>query len=289
MISEHERVLLASAQAGDHEAFATLYAVLTPGLTRFVRRLIGDAQDVDDVTQDTLFALYTHLPTLDPPEKLRPFLFRVARNRCTDILRRQGRYELVSVDLDEDDYGTVRVGFEIAELLGESTPEDATGWLLLMVEVRDAMDRLSENQRQTLILFCEEGLAYDEIALVMDVSIGTVKSRLFHARRGLRGLLRSGTLDAIDDMLELGEPVAQGGGVGSESIQPANNDDIGEREPHHDTTRHSDENSQLRERDAGAAKIDGTVVDAGHDGRRGRTGGARVSGAARQNRRTAHR
>jgi len=110
VISEHERVLLASAQAGDHEAFATLYAVLTPGLTRFVRRLIGDAQDVDDVTQDTLFALYTHLPTLDPPEKLRPFLFRVARNRCTDILRRQGRYELVSVDLDEDDYGTVRVG-----------------------------------------------------------------------------------------------------------------------------------------------------------------------------------
>ena len=201
MITAQEREWLQAAQEGDDDAFGLLHGVLAPPLNRFVRRLIGDETEADDVTQEALFTLYLHLKTLDPPEKMRPFLYRVARNRCYDILRRQGRYDHVSVDQDEDDLGSIRVGFELAEAHGDAPPEDATHWLLLMVEVREAMDRLPELQRQTLILFSEEDMSYDEIAQIMDVNIGTVKSRLFHARRGLRGLLRPRTMAAIDEEL----------------------------------------------------------------------------------------
>ena len=76
---------------------------LRRGLGRFVRRLIGDGQEAEDVVQDTLLALYLNLNRIEPVEKLRPYVFRIARNRCYDILRRGGRYEEVSIDDDEDD------------------------------------------------------------------------------------------------------------------------------------------------------------------------------------------
>ncbi|MBK8136853.1 MAG: hypothetical protein IPK52_13635, partial [Chloroflexi bacterium] len=78
-----------------------------------------------------------------------------------------------------------------------TAPEEVTHWLLLGLEVRQSIDRLPELQRQTLILFCEEAMSHAEIAEVMDVSIGTVKSRLFHAKKGLRGLVRPELLLAI--------------------------------------------------------------------------------------------
>jgi RNA polymerase sigma factor (sigma-70 family) len=65
--------------------------------------------------------------------------------------------------------------------------------------VQDALDRLPASQRQTLALYTEAELSYPEIADVMGISIGTVRSRLFHARKNLRGLLRPETLLAIYD------------------------------------------------------------------------------------------
>ncbi len=199
-MTEHE--LLRLAQEGDEDAFEQLHASLAPALGRFVRRLIGDGQEGEDVVQDTLMALYLNLSRIEPVEKLRPYVFRIARNRCYDILRRGGRYEEISIDEDEDDPFRVRVSFEIADE-HSTPPEEAAYWMLLQLEVREAMDSLPELQRQSLILFAEEGMTYAEIAEVMGVNIGTIKSRLFHAKRNLRARLKPETLAAIMD--ELGE------------------------------------------------------------------------------------
>ncbi len=193
-MTEHE--LLRLAQQGDEEAFEQLHAALAPGLGRFVRRLIGDGQEAEDVVQDTLLALYLNLNRIEPVEKLRPYVFRIARNRCYDILRRGGRYDEVSIDVDEDDPLRVRVSFELADERA-TPPEEVAYWLLLQIEVREAMDSLPELQRQTLILFSEEGLTYAEIAEVMGVNIGTIKSRLFHAKKNLRARMKPETLAAI--------------------------------------------------------------------------------------------
>lgn len=188
-----ERDYLQRAQAGDYDAFESLHQALEPAIARFVRRLIGPGQEAEDIVQDTFIALYLNLHRINPEQKVRPYIYRIARNRCYDVMRRDGRYEYLSLD---DEPTSVRVSFNIAAQ-HESAPEDVAHWLLLHLEVQEAMDNLSPNQRQALSLYCEENLTYAEIAEVMEVSIGTVKSRLFHAKKNLRHLLPPETLAAI--------------------------------------------------------------------------------------------
>lgn len=198
-----EHTLLMEAQQGDYFAFDQLHLKLEPIITRFVRRLVGYGQHVEDIVQDVFFTLFKNLEAIDPPEKLRPYLFRVARHRSYDLLRKQGRYDQVSLD---DEPINVRVSFTSQSSI---SPDEATHWLLLQMEVQEAIDQLPEHQRQTLILYSEEDMTYAEIAEVTDVSIGTVKSRLFHAKKNLRGLLKPETLLAITEELSDKQPDQQ--------------------------------------------------------------------------------
>lgn len=189
-----ETGLLRRAQQGDYEAFEALYLALEPSVRRFVRRLIGAHELEDDLLQVIFLALFQHIKRIDPPEHLRPYVYRMARNRCYDELRRQGRYKPLSMD---DDAVEVVVSFAGASETPQ--PEDAAYWLLLQLEVREAMEQLPELQRQALILYAEEGLSYAEIATAMNTSTGTIKSRIHHAKKGLRRRLRPETLKALDE------------------------------------------------------------------------------------------
>jgi RNA polymerase sigma-70 factor (ECF subfamily) len=191
-LSENLTAWLLSAQGGDPAAFESLYLALEPDVSRFVRRLLRDDPSCADIVQETFLTLYIHLADINPPAKLRPYVFRVARNACYDVMRQWGRRPGVSMD---DDGAEDRVAFDLRD--DADAPDEVTHWLLLGLEVRQAIDRLPELQRQTLILFCEEDMSHAEIADVMDVSIGTVKSRLFHAKKSLRGLVRPEVLLAI--------------------------------------------------------------------------------------------
>ena len=165
--------LLQQAQAGDMDAFADLQTRLDAAIRRFVWRLIGTSPEEDDIVQDSMIALYLNLERIQPAEKLRAYLFRIVRNRCYDLLRKRRRYEHLSLD---DEPVEMWASLHASTAVGQ--PEDVTHWLLLRMEVQAAIDKLPELQRQTLILYAEEGLAYNEIADAMDTTIGTVKSRL---------------------------------------------------------------------------------------------------------------
>ncbi|MEZ4667907.1 MAG: RNA polymerase sigma factor [Anaerolineae bacterium] len=188
-----EAELLQQAQAGDMEAFAELQTRLDGSIRRFVWRLIGTHPEEDDVVQDSMIALYLNLERIQPVDKLRPYLFRIVRNRCYDLLRKRRRYEYLSLD-DEP----VEMWASLHEGLADGQPEEVTHWLMMRLEVETAMNKLPEQQRQTLILYAEEGLAYHEIAEAMDTSIGTVKSRLFYAKKTLRQLVSAETLAWLD-------------------------------------------------------------------------------------------
>lgn len=195
-----ESELLRLARAGDGEAFAALAILLGTPARAFTRRLIGQVDD--DIVQEALFALYMNLEKLDPPEKLRPFLFRVIRNRCYDRLRAQGRYEIISLD-EASPAGSDTREAQIAS--DEPLPDEQVDWMLIYAEVQQAMQQLPELQRQTLILYSEAGLSYDEIAEAMNVSAGTVKSRLFYAKRTLIRLLAPDTVRALENQHREGE------------------------------------------------------------------------------------
>jgi RNA polymerase sigma-70 factor (ECF subfamily) len=186
--------LLRQAQAGDNDAFGQLQTQLEPAARRFIRRLIGTHDAEDDIVQDVFFSLYRNMTRIDPPEKLRPYVYRMVRNRCYDELRRQGRFQSVSLD---DEPVESWVSFQAAPN-GYSQPEEVAHWLMIHLEVQEAMERLPELQREALILYSEEEMSYAEIAEAMNTSIGTIKSRLYYAKRTLRGLLSPDTVQALD-------------------------------------------------------------------------------------------
>lgn len=184
--------LLCRAQNGDRAAFDLLQRELLPRVLRFARRLLGIASEAaaQDVTRDAFLALYLNLSRLDGENALLPFLFRVVRNRSYDLLRQQGRFETVSLDLTDNRPA-------VASHLAPPDPEQIVTRMQAWSQVQEAIDHLPEVQRQTLLLFSEEDLTYAEIAGVMGVEVGTVRSRLFHARRNLVRHLRPDTLDTL--------------------------------------------------------------------------------------------
>ena len=200
LIHLDEDALLARALTGDDMAYGALVLRLEPTVRRFVRRLIGQSWAEDDIVQDVFMSLYQHLDRIDPALGVRPYVFRMARNRSYDELRRLGRYETVPIEEEPVE------GYSAVSALEapDAQPDDAAHWLMLQLEVREAMERLPEPQRQALILFAEEELSYAEIAEVLGTNIGTVKSRLFHAKKTLRRLLRPETVQAIESGLRDG-------------------------------------------------------------------------------------
>lgn len=190
-----ETDLLLKVKDGDELAFQQLQTELEPQIRRFVRRLIGSSHAEDDIIQDTFIALYRNLDRIEPIEKLRPYLYGIARNRCYTELRQARRFDSVSLDDEpEIDFGEPSV-----TLADDATPpEEVTYWLMLHLEVQQAMNKLPEVQRQVLLMYSEENLSYTEIAEIMNTSVGTVKSRIFYAKRALRSLLRLETLKALE-------------------------------------------------------------------------------------------
>ncbi|MCA1644404.1 MAG: sigma-70 family RNA polymerase sigma factor [Chloroflexi bacterium] len=184
-----ERVLRA-AQGGEVAAFNTLVVVYQRQLFNVCYRTLGNREDAADATQDALLSAFRALKSFNGPANgLRGWLLRIAVNACYDHLRRRQRRPADS--LDAPGAGDPEHEQSPAERLADpgQTPEQHS----LSAEVADtiqaAIDRLSSDQRLTVILCDVQGLSYDEAAVAMSVELGTVKSRLSRARAQLRELL----------------------------------------------------------------------------------------------------
>jgi RNA polymerase sigma-70 factor, ECF subfamily len=171
--------LLKSASGGDEAAFLVLYQRHRDAVFRFAYRLTGSVSVAEDVTHDCFLSLIRAPARFDPKRavKLRTYLYAAARNLALKHLRPSGP----SVALD--DLTEEPAGPEVLQPLKQLLDEE------LSVEVRKAVESLPPLQREALILFEYEELSLAEIALVVGVETGVVKSRLHRARRTLRQLL----------------------------------------------------------------------------------------------------
>jgi RNA polymerase sigma-70 factor, ECF subfamily len=179
----------------DAQQFDVLQQQLEPAVRRFIRHLIGLSSAEDDIVQNVFIALYRNLHRITAKEKIRSYVYGIARNYCYDELRREHRAQTIELDAPTVDDNIIGVSN------ADNAQEGSLHLKLLYHEVRQAMEGLPEVQRQLLILYCEEELSYAEIADVMHISIGTVKSRLHYAKRALRSLLKPRTLSAVIDAL----------------------------------------------------------------------------------------
>lgn len=162
--------LVATLRAGDDDAMTEIDRRYRDRLLAYVRRMSAGA-DAEDVVQDVLARAYTALRADDRPMALRAWLYRVAHNRCLDVLR-GGRARVVLTD-------EVDLGADVATL-----PELVAGRERLRQVVAD-IQALPDQQRSALIIRELEGLSYDELASALDTTVPAIKSLLVRARMNL--------------------------------------------------------------------------------------------------------
>jgi RNA polymerase sigma-70 factor (ECF subfamily) len=170
----YDRLLVVRCQAGDVGAFEELVSRYDRRLAYFVRTALGHGHDAEDVMQEVWLDVHRGLPRLADAGALAAWLYRVARDRASRHRRGRGR---PAMPLPEDD-----IAAEPAD--EEFTAEDAAA-------VREALRVLPPEHREVLTLRFLEGMTYDEIARVVDRPLGTVRSRLYHAKRALRRALEA--------------------------------------------------------------------------------------------------
>jgi RNA polymerase sigma-70 factor (ECF subfamily) len=174
--------LLAHFRLGQREAFGALVRRYERELFGYLCRYLGDATLADDVFQNTFLQVYVKSDQFEEGRPVRPWLYTIATNQAIDALRRAGRQPAVSLDQQVADAGDgeVRTLLDLLESRGPG-PADATQDEERRDLVRSAVDRLPDLFRQVVLLAYYQGLKYREIADILAIPVGTVKSRLHAA------------------------------------------------------------------------------------------------------------
>ncbi|HYK82823.1 MAG TPA: sigma-70 family RNA polymerase sigma factor [Gemmatimonadales bacterium] len=172
---QDEATLVAKARAGDRAAFGVLVERYAAAARRVARAVLGDPDDADDAAQDALLSALVKLEQYDPRRPFGPWLLRIVANAATDRRRRR----------------TVRRAepLEPGRVAGGTRPDTTAERHALAQRLREALAQLPERRRLAVVLFDVEGYSHAEIAGILGIPEGTVRSEVFHARRQLRPLL----------------------------------------------------------------------------------------------------
>lgn len=191
-LSDADAVLVARCQQNDLTAFDEMVARYQHKIYGYVRRLVGNDTDAEDITQEVFLKALISLHAFRAESSLQTWLFRIATNLCRDLLRRRQRergwFSLWRRAEDEAEGGADSL-LEIPD--HEGNPERQLLREELNYLLQCAIERLPTAMREVLILHDLEALSYEEIAQALGIPLGTVKSRLFHARARLREALAS--------------------------------------------------------------------------------------------------
>lgn len=171
--------LIESAKAGDQAALATLLAEARPRALAVALKVLRNPDDAEDAVQEAFLKAWRYLGRFERRSSFSTWIHRIVMNASVDQLRRQGCRPEAHVETDES--GEQRP----IEMVCEETPERAFDRAQTSALVQTAMSTLSASHRQALSLRELEGRSYDEIAEAVHCPIGTVMSRLHHARRKL--------------------------------------------------------------------------------------------------------
>lgn len=187
--AERDLELMQRFQEGDVDAFTELYEAHLKGLLNFFFRLCWDRALAEDFAQETLLRIFKSAHRWEPTAKFTTYLYRIARNCWIDHCRLQStRKERVSLNLR---IGSDEKASELMTRLPDDIrpPEHESDRRELYAAIMKALDQLPDEQRMVFILSEIEDMRYQEIADVMEIPVGTVKSRMHTAVGRLQELL----------------------------------------------------------------------------------------------------
>jgi RNA polymerase sigma-70 factor (ECF subfamily) len=172
---------------GDAETFGVLVRRYERELYGYLRRYLGDGTLAEDVFQNTFLQLYIKSGHYEHGRPVRPWLYTIATHQAIDAMRRQGRHQAVSLgqrrdDAEDGDANGLADGLECRG----PHPLDRVADLERQEVVRACVEELPDFLRQVLILAYYQGLKYREIADILGIPVGTVKSRLHAALQRLQ-------------------------------------------------------------------------------------------------------
>lgn len=192
MVEETDHNLVVLARNGDHQAFRLLVERYQRKVYSVTYGMVRNPEDAMDLTQDAFIKAYRNLASFQGSSSFYTWIYRIAVNLCIDHLRKNGRVQ--SVDYDDKfkhDQDEVADGSSLLPSRLGGNPEKAMGRKELIEQMQQALESLSPNHRTVILLREVEGLSYEEIAQVLDISKGTVMSRLHHARKNMQTALSS--------------------------------------------------------------------------------------------------
>lgn len=189
MVKERQidQQLVIRAQSGEKVAFGLLVTKYQRKLFRLAFRMLGNQAEAEDVVQETFIKAYRALPQFRGDAAFFTWLYRIAVNAARTSLESRGKRlpELYGKQSENDET------FDTEEYLTDSdTPETLLSSKQIAHTVNLALEELPQDLRIALSLRELDGLSYDEIALVMDCPIGTVRSRIFRAREAVAEKIR---------------------------------------------------------------------------------------------------
>jgi len=167
--------LVAATLGGNSEAFATLVERYDRAVYHLAYRTVRDSEEARDVTQEAFFKAYRSLKTFKPEAKFSTWIFAIAYHACCDRLNRRKRYSNEEFPQDRADAAPGPAEQAVAS-------DQAR-------RLSAAIDMLPEKYRTVITLYHLQGKQYEEIATVLEVPMGTVKTHLFRAKEHLRKLL----------------------------------------------------------------------------------------------------
>ena len=181
MTREQEAAIVRKVLGGDANAFETLVLEYEKIVYNIALRMTGNSEDAADMTQEAFIKAYNSLQSFRGDSKFSVWLYRIVSNVCLDFLRSKNRRPTVSLSVEDDDGEDTQL--DVAD--ESQSPELLLDRKLTRDSVRRGLDSLPPDYRQILLLREIQGLSYDEIAQALSLEVGTVKSRIFRARKRL--------------------------------------------------------------------------------------------------------
>lgn len=200
MTEKQEQIWIAAAQKGDQGAFEALVRLYEKRVFALTSRMCRNPADAEEAAQEAFLAAWQGLPFFRGDASFSTWLYRLASNACVDLLRREGRHQAAAgPSLDDEE-----TGLDVADR--GPGPQEAAERRELKEQIEQGLQALTPEHRQVLLLREMHQFSYDEIAVTLDLDVGTVKSRINRGRKQLRKfLLESGNFSPPSPSKETGK------------------------------------------------------------------------------------